>query len=33
MKILLVEDDRYTSKSLSTALSSHRYAVNPIADG
>lgn len=33
MKILLVEDDRYTCEMLSTFLSAHHYAVDAIADG
>lgn len=33
MKILLVEDDKHTSELLSATLSSHRYAVDEIADG
>uniref|UniRef100_A0A832M4Q7 Response regulator n=1 Tax=Oscillatoriales cyanobacterium SpSt-402 TaxID=2282168 RepID=A0A832M4Q7_9CYAN len=33
MKILLIEDDQHTSEFLSATLSSHRYAVDAIADG
>lgn len=33
MKILLIEDDEYTSELLSTMLATHRYAVDTIADG
>lgn len=33
MKILLVEDDRYTCEMLSSVLSAHHYAVDAIADG
>ncbi|EKQ66912.1 response regulator with CheY-like receiver domain and winged-helix DNA-binding domain [Leptolyngbyaceae cyanobacterium JSC-12] len=33
MKILLIEDDQPTSEFLSATLSSHRYAVDAIADG
>ncbi|UBF30010.1 response regulator (plasmid) [Kovacikia minuta CCNUW1] len=33
MKILLIEDDLLTTELLSTALSSHHYAVDAIADG
>lgn len=33
MKILLVEDDQYTSQVLSATLCSHHYAVDAIADG
>jgi len=33
MKILLIEDDEYTSQLLSATLSAHRYAVDTIADG
>lgn len=33
MKILLIEDDDYTSELLSEILSAHHYAVDTIADG
>jgi DNA-binding response OmpR family regulator/HPt (histidine-containing phosphotransfer) domain-containing protein len=33
MKILLIEDDQYTSELLSATLSAHHYAVDAIADG
>lgn len=33
MKILLIEDDRYTSEVISTMLRDHHYAVDVITDG
>jgi DNA-binding response OmpR family regulator/HPt (histidine-containing phosphotransfer) domain-containing protein len=33
MKILLVEDDEYTSQLIATTLFAHRYAVDVVADG
>lgn len=33
MKILLIEDDRYTCEMLSSFLAAHHYAVDAIADG
>jgi DNA-binding response OmpR family regulator/HPt (histidine-containing phosphotransfer) domain-containing protein len=33
MRILLIEDDQYTSEFLAATLSAHRYAVDAVADG
>jgi DNA-binding response OmpR family regulator/HPt (histidine-containing phosphotransfer) domain-containing protein len=33
MKVLIIEDDQYTRELLSVTLSTHRYAVDAIADG